>query len=233
MLKTLVGKPGFRRSVASLIAAYFRLIDRTCRRIQEPADYFERVSPHGLIAATWHGEHFMMPFVVPPKSGWKLAAMISRSRDGDLNALVAEKLGIETIRASGGRDGNEVARRGGVRGFLEAVKWLKDGYAITITADVPKVGKIAGEGVIQMARRSGVPIVPIAAVTSRRKRMIKSWDRAAFNLPFGRFAVVIGDPIEVPEEADEALVEAKRQELQAVLERIVPRAYELAGGRDA
>jgi lysophospholipid acyltransferase (LPLAT)-like uncharacterized protein len=232
MLKKLVEKPAFRRFVAGFIAAYFRLVNRTCRRIQEPADFFERHGPRGLIATTWHGEHFMFPFVAPKKS-WKLAAMISRSRDGDLNALVAEKLGAQTIRASGGRDAAEVARRGGVRGFVEAVRMLREGYAITITADVPKVGKVAGEGIVQIARRAGVPIVPIAAVTSRRKRMIRSWDRAAFNLPFGRFVVVLGEPIEIPEDADEATIETKRRELGETLDRLFRRAYEIAGGKDA
>ncbi len=231
MLKKLVEKPAFRRFVAGFIAAYFRLVNRTCRRIQEPADFFERIEPRGLIATTWHGEHFMFPFVASTKT-WKLAAMISRSRDGDLNALVAEKLGAATIRASGGRDGAEIARRGGVRGFVEAVRMLREGYAITITADVPKVGKVAGEGIVQIARRSGAPILPIAAVTSRRMRM-RSWDRAAFNLPFGRFVVVFGEPIDVPEDADEATIETIRRELGETLDRLFRRAYEIAGGKDA
>lgn len=231
MLKSLVERPGFRRFAASLLAGYFRFVHRTCRKIVEPADAYERIGePHALIVTTWHGEHFMIPFVVP-SSDWKTTAMISRSRDGDLNALVAEKLGSETIRASGGRTGAEVARRGGVRGFVEALKALEAGKAMMMTADVPKVGKVAGEGIVQLAKRSGVPILPLAAVTSRRKRM-NSWDRAALNLPFGRFVIVVEEQIEVPRDADEATIEAKRLAVQAAVERATARAYEIAGGRD-
>ncbi len=232
MLKSLVERPGFRRLVAGVIAGYFRLVDRTNRRLEEPHDFWARFGdPRALIATTWHGEHFMTPFV-QKSSTWRKAAMISRSRDGELNALVAEKLGVGTIRASGGRSGDEVARRGGVRGFIEVVKALEDGQAVFLTADVPKVGRVAGKGIIQVARRSGVPIYPLAAVTSRRKRF-GSWDRAVLNLPFGRFAIVYGDPIEVPADADDDLIEAKRRELEIALERVTARAYELAGGRDA
>lgn len=232
MLKRLVATPRFRNLAASLLAAYFRLVNATCRKIVEPADFIERMGgPRPLIVTTWHGEHFMVPFVVPSKA-WRPTAMISRSRDGELNALVAEKLGAETIRASGGRNGAEVARRGGVRGFVEVLKALRDGKAVMITADVPKTSKVAGEGIIQMAKRSGVPILPFAAVTSRRRRMVRSWDRAAFNLPFGRFVTVFAEPISVPADADEAEIEAKRLEVEETLNRLNARAYELAGGRD-
>lgn len=231
MLKTLVGKPAFRRFAATLLAAYFRLVHRTNRAIMEPADYVEKFGgPRPLIVTTWHGEHFMIPFVVPSRA-WKVTAMISRSRDGDLNAMVAEKLGSETIRASGGRSGEEVARRGGVRGFVEALRALSDGKALMMTADVPKTAKVAGEGIVQLAKRSGIPIIPVAAVTSRRKRM-RSWDRAALNLPFGRFVTVFAEPITVPPDADAETIEAKRQEVEAAVNRVTARAYELAGGRD-
>ena len=49
------------------------------------------------------------------------------------------------------------------------------------------------------------------------------------NLPFGRMACVTGEPIWVPREADEALLEAKRQEVETALNKAFIRAYELAG----
>lgn len=232
MLKKLMATPRFRNLAAGLLAGYFRLVNATCRKIVEPADFVEALGgPCPLVVTTWHGEHFMIPFVVPSKA-WRVAAMISRSRDGELNALVAEKLGAETIRASGGRNGQEVARRGGVRGFVEVLRALAAGKAVMITADVPKTARVAGEGIIQIARRSGVPILPVAAVTSRRRRMLRSWDRAAFNMPFGRFVTVFAEPIHVPADADEAMIETKRLEVETALNRVMARAYDLAGGRD-
>ena len=230
MLKKLVGSDLFRRAVASTIAGWFRFVRATNRLVIEPyPSVVELHGPRPYVVTCWHGEHFMLPFVRP--EGWTLKAMISRSRDGELNALVAEKLGIGSIRASGGRDGKEVRRRGGIYGFVAALRELEKGTPIMMTADVPKVAKVAGEGIVQLAKRSGCPILPVAAVTSRRRRM-NSWDSAAFNLPFGRFAVVIGDLIAVPGDADEEVLELKRREVEAELNRIHARAYELAGGRD-
>ncbi len=232
MLKKLVASERFRIVVGSLIAGYFRFVNFTCRRIDEPADFFAGVdTPVPYVVTTWHGEHFMHAFA-RPSPAWTMCAMISRSRDGELNAIVAEKLGARTIRASGGRNGKEVRRRGGVAGFVAALRELAAGHLVMLTADVPKTGKVAGEGVIQIARHSGVPILPVAAVTSRRIRM-KSWDRAAFNLPFGRFVVVYGEPISVARDAGPDEIEAKRKALEDELNRIHTRAYEIAGGRDA
>lgn len=230
MLKKLVESERFRAVVGTLLAAYYRLVNRSCRAIVEPADYIERIGGvQAVIATTWHGEHFMVPFARP--SNWPAKAMISRSRDGALNVAVAEKLGVGAIRASGGRSGKEVRRRGGVSGFVAAVRELEAGTLVMMTADVPKTGKIVGEGIIQIARHSGKPIVPLATVTTNRKRF-SSWDRAVLNLPFGRFVTVFADPIRVAPDAGPEEIEAKRLEVQAALERITARAYELAGGRD-
>jgi lysophospholipid acyltransferase (LPLAT)-like uncharacterized protein len=159
--------------------------------------------------------------------------MISRSQDGDLNVLVCERLGIGAIRASAGKTGDEVRRRGGVFGFVAAVRALREGTIVGLTADLPKgPARVAGVGIVQIARHSGAPIIPVATVTTNRKRFWRAWDKAAFNLPFGRFAVVCADPIVVPADADEAALEIYRQKVESELNRVTARAYEIVGGRD-
>jgi lysophospholipid acyltransferase (LPLAT)-like uncharacterized protein len=233
MLKNLVRSERFRIFAATALAGWFRLVRRTCRVVSEPTDYFARFDePRPLIITTWHGEHFMLPFI-KPNDRWPVKAMISRSRDGEMNVLVCEKLGIGAIRASAGRTGDEVRRRGGVAGFVAALRELRAGTVVALTADLPKgPAKIAGEGIVQIARHGGVPIIPVATVTTNRKRMVRSWDRAAFNLPFGRFAMVFGEPISVPPDADAETLEAKRKAVEDELNRITARAYEIVGGRD-
>ena len=63
------------------------------------------------------------------------------------------------------------------------------GYNVALTADVPKVARVAGTGIVMLGRRSGRPIYPAAMATSRRI-MLNNWDRSAVNLPFGRIAIV-------------------------------------------
>src|SRR5262249_56009374 len=111
--------------------------------------------------------------------------LISLPRDGEVNAIAAERLGIETIRGSGGR----FDRKGGVGAFREMVDALAQGYSVALTADVPKVARVAGLGILMLARESGRPILPVAVATSRRIEL-DTWDRSAINLPFSRGAMV-------------------------------------------
>ena len=93
--------------------------------------------------------------------------LISRHRDGEINAIVAERLGVGTIRGSGAHDG-DFTRKGGVSAFKEMLDALEEGYSLALTADVPKVARVAGRGIVKLARMSGRPILPVAVATSRR-----------------------------------------------------------------
>lgn len=85
----------------------------------------------------------------------------------------------------------------------------------------------AGQGIVLLAKLSGRPILPVAFTTSRRKVLEKSWDKTTINLPFGRGSTVVGQPIEVPADADEAMLEAKRQELTEALNAATGQAYRM------
>ena len=61
-----------------------------------------------------------------------------------------------------------------------------------MTADVPKVARIAGLGVVKLAQHSGRPIYAVAMASSRRIEL-DNWDRSAINLPFSRMGLVAGD----------------------------------------
>ena len=66
-----------------------------------------------------------------------------------------------------------------------------------MTADVPKVSRVAGLGIVKLAQMSGRPIYPVAVAT-RRRIVLDNWDRTTINLPFSRGAGVAGAPIHVP-----------------------------------
>ena len=66
------------------------------------------------------------------------------------------------------------------------------------------------------------------AIASSRRIELDNWDRSAINLPFGRMALVAGEPIFVPRDADAAALEAARQYVESELNRVTARAYEIA-----
>jgi lysophospholipid acyltransferase (LPLAT)-like uncharacterized protein len=57
------------------------------------------------------------------------------------------------------------------------------------------------------------PIIPVA-VGARWKIEFQSWDRFLLPLPGSRVVVAYGEPVVVPSDADTALLEQKRQELE-------------------
>jgi lysophospholipid acyltransferase (LPLAT)-like uncharacterized protein len=224
-LKRLVASSAFQEAVGALAASYLRLVWRTSRIIIEPANIYDMVQMPAIIAM-WHGQHFMAPFIKRPERGHRAKVLISRHRDGEINARAAMRLGIGTIRGSGAHNG-EFHRKGGAVAFTEMLDALSEGYNVALTADIPKVARVAGLGVVKLAQHSGRPIYPVA-IASQRRIELDNWDRSAVNLPFGRMAMVAGEPISVARQADDAMLEAKRQDVERALNSATARAYELA-----
>ncbi|MGP0091289.1 MAG: lysophospholipid acyltransferase family protein [Xanthobacteraceae bacterium] len=227
-LRQIGSAPWAQKTVGVLAAEYLRLVWWTNRFAIEPADFYERSDPNiPFIVAMWHGQHFMMPFF--KREHHRVKALISRHRDGAINAIAAARLGIEPVRGSGSH-GRDYHRKGGVIAFKELLTALEEGYNVALTADVPKVSRIAGRGIVQLARASGRPIYPVAVATSRRIEL-RNWDRTSINLPFGRFAIAVGAAIRVSADADDAAVEAARQLVESELNAVTDRAYAIADGR--
>ncbi|TYC62367.1 DUF374 domain-containing protein [Rhodobacterales bacterium] len=231
MLKRLSRHPRVLSGVGSLMAAYLKLVYRTNRFVIEPEHAHAQVETDlPVIVAMWHGQHFMVPFAKP--SHWPAKVMISRSADGEVNAVAASKFGLGLIRASGGKNARQIRKRGGMRGFIEALRALKDGYSIAMTADVPKgPSRLAGEGIIQLAKHSGRPILPVAVATSRSIEL-NTWDRASINLPFGKGAIAVGDLVWVPNDVEDNDLETFRVKVEEGLNAVTTNAYRLVGRSD-
>src|SRR5215467_5518110 len=198
--RRIARSPPAQRFIGLLAAEYLRLVWRTSRLSIEPADLYKAVEPQQpVIVAMWHGQHFMVPFL---SRGHRVKVLISRHRDGEINAYAAQRLGIDTVRGSGDH-GGRFDVKGGVGAFKSMLTALAEGYNMALTADVPKVARVAGLGIIKLAQLSGRPIYPVAIATSRRI-VLRNWDRSAVNLPFGRVAIVSTTiPVLVPPDADD------------------------------
>ena len=115
-----------------------------------------------------------------------------------------EKLGFEAARGSGGRDTGNQRNKGGARALIALKKSLDEGKNVAMIADIPHgTPRQRGLGIVTLARISGRPILPVAVTTSRRKVIEKSWDKTTINLPFGRMAIMLGEPLFVAGDADE------------------------------
>jgi lysophospholipid acyltransferase (LPLAT)-like uncharacterized protein len=227
LIRNVLRSSWVQRAVGFFAAEFLRLVWLTNKFSFDPPNVYQRVEPQQpAIFAFWHGQHFMTPFI-KNKDSYRAKVLISLHRDGEFNAIAAERLGIGTIRGSGDH-GSAFHRKGGVGAFREMVRALDDGYNIALTADVPKRSRVAGLGIIMLARETGRPIMPLAMATSRFIRL-KNWDRTTINLPFGRGALVGIEEIYVPPDADAEVMEKLRARLEAYLNEATRRAYVQVG----
>ena len=229
MLKALGRSPAAVTGLSYIAAAYFRFVRATTRFVAG----YEGLTPDNapdmpVIFAMWHGQHFMA------SSGWQpgmdVSVLISRSDDGELGARIVERLGVRVIRGSGGH-GRKINTRGGAMALREMLRTLRDGSSVALTADVPKVSRISGLGIIALSQMSGRPIHPVAVVNARRIDF-NNWDHSSVGLPFGRGAVVIGEPIYVAKDATPDQMEQARVHVQNALDEVHTRAYALVGSYD-
>lgn len=217
-------------ALASAIVAALKFVVATNKRAKGSDDLHEALDRHSpAIFALWHGQHLLAPVVAPRTR--RFTALFSRSADAELNALVAEKLGVEVVRGSGGREGVHEARKGGARALIQLKRAISGGSDVVMIADIPHgVARSAGLGIITLGRLTGRPIVPFAVATSHRKVLERSWDKTTINLPFGRISAVVGEPVHVAADADDGEMEKQRRKLTDALNSATLRAYNLVDG---
>jgi lysophospholipid acyltransferase (LPLAT)-like uncharacterized protein len=220
-----IGRQRWAKVTIGVVAAeYLRFVGMTTRFTLEPADIYARgEADMPIILAFWHGQHLLAP--VGRRSEHKVNMLVSRHHDGEVNAVAAARLGVGTIRGSGNHGGSFV-HKAGVAAFQTMLDSLAEGSSIALSADVPKVARVAGLGIIKLAQASGRPIYPSAIATSRRI-VLDNWDRTTVNLPFGRGAGVAAEPITVAPDADADALEAARRLLEERLNAATQRAYDL------
>jgi lysophospholipid acyltransferase (LPLAT)-like uncharacterized protein len=136
------------------------------------------------ILAFWHDQLFLM---AAGYRGPGAAVMISASKDGELIARTMDYFGIGSIRGS--------STRGGRAAFREMLGLAGEPLDLVFTPDGPKGPRHqVKEGVVQLARLTGRPVVPMAFACSRGHRF-GSWDRFLLPLPPGRGVFSFGEPL--------------------------------------
>src|SRR5436190_8731068 len=158
------------------------------------------------IMAFWHGRVLTATYYFRNRG---IVVMISENFDGEWIARIIEQFGFRTSRGS--------TTRGGQRALLQLKREMDRGQPSGFAVDGPRgPARQAQPGAIWLAKLTGNPVVPFHMEASRYWTL-KSWDRTQIPKPFSTVALAVGAPIDVPSEADEAALEAKRVELEQSL----------------
>ncbi|MGV8995352.1 MAG: lysophospholipid acyltransferase family protein [Parvibaculaceae bacterium] len=231
--KRIVQSEAFKTALGFSVAMTLKFIRLTSRFEVRGLDIAQRFwsNDEPFIGATWHGQNLILPTFW---HNWReMRILVSRHGDGEIVSKIMYYLGVGTIRGSGVPKGEERREKhkgkGGAGALRAMVRALGENVSIGLTADLPPgPARRAGDGIVMLARLSGRPIVPVAATTRARIRL-NNWDRFTINLPFSRGAVVFGEPIYVPRDADPETLEAARLSVEQGLNAVFDQAESLVG----
>jgi lysophospholipid acyltransferase (LPLAT)-like uncharacterized protein len=101
------------------------------------------------------------------------------------------------------------------------------GKPAAFTLDGPRgPARIAQPGAVWLAKVTGNPVVPFH-IESSRHWTLKSWDRTQIPKPFATAVIAIGEPLDVPPDADAAGLEQAARTLEERLQALEARARAL------
>ena len=167
----------------------------------------------------FHGRQFLQAGFFARR---KIGILSSLSRDGELQAHVMTGLGYEVVRGS--------ASRGGARGLIGMKKLMEKGHNVAFAVDGPK-GPIhdVKPGAVYLAKKSGAPVIASGASANPAHIFTRAWDLYLLPWPFGKGAVVFGDPIYFDDDTSEDAMARDSQILKEELLRLQQRADEITG----
>jgi lysophospholipid acyltransferase (LPLAT)-like uncharacterized protein len=174
------------RVIPFLAAWIIRLLYRTMRVQFRGEEHVRGIWQEGrqVIFAFWHDQLLLM---VKGYRGTRAKILISASKDGELIARTMKHFGQEAVRGS--------SSRGGRAAFKAMLELAREPVDLVFTPDGPKGPRHeVKEGIVQLARLTGRPVVPMAFVCSRGHRFA-SWDRFLFPFPFSRGVFFFGAPL--------------------------------------
>ena len=204
--------------IINVAATVLRMWFATCRIkiIGRPIHDRYIDSDANIVGVTWHrGAIFLVWFFrkVHPM------IMFSKSKDGDLIARFAQKLGVVPVRGS--------SSKGGSRALKTMLEYLNQpgSRKVATVMDGPRGPRcVAKKGMIVLAREAGVPLVPIMASGTPAITLKNTWDKTWIPLPFSKVTVIYEQPwFPANDSSDEAL-ERLRADVETTLNHMMVRA---------
>src|SRR5580765_1359975 len=209
-----------RAQVAAIAGIGYPLISalgHTLRWRVEGMHHLDAIVASGRqpIMAFWHGRILPATFYFRRRG---IVVITSENFDGEWIARIIGRFGFGTARGS--------SSRGGLRAMLQLVRDMEQGKPAGFTLDGPRgPARVAQPGAVWLARATGNPVLPFHLEASSHWTA-NSWDRTQIPKPFTTVSGAIGEPLDVPGEADDAHLERTRQELEERLRILEDRALE-------
>jgi lysophospholipid acyltransferase (LPLAT)-like uncharacterized protein len=182
-----------KRLLIHAIAGALRVLGRSWRIELRGANPLDETPDGPILAAVWHRNLLMGAYLFRDRG---IHIPISLSRDGSDVAAVAERLGFaDPPRGSSSRGRFVLVKT--------MIRLLRSGAVMAVLVDGPKgPARESKSGVMQVARMTGLPVVPIAFSAKPAVRF-GSWDRMILPLPFAKVVCEFGERLD-PASVDDA-----------------------------
>lgn len=203
------------RLISSLGYPIIATLASTFRWRQDGLQHLDDVKRSGRqpILAFWHGRILASTYFFRRRG---IVVITSENFDGEWIAGIIERFGYGTARGS--------SSRGAVKALVQLKRDMAAGKPAAFTLDGPRgPAKVAQPGAVWLAKATGNPIIPFHIEASRHWTL-GSWDQTQIPKPLADVAIAIGEPLEVPPDADDAALERARLELEARLTSLEARA---------
>jgi lysophospholipid acyltransferase (LPLAT)-like uncharacterized protein len=161
------------------------------------------------IFAYYHGQMVTL-MALSPRS--KMVTLASNSRDGEMIARAASRMGFGIARGS--------KTHGGMKAGLELMTASENNQCILFNVDGPKGPRhVVKDYIIRVAEMSGLPIVPVVC-DARTKLTINSWDKYICPFLNTKTVYIFGEPIEVGSNLSDSEKESARERLSDRLKEL-------------
>jgi len=210
-----------RFEAAAISVLGYRLVavlGATLRWRTEGLEHFDEILRSGRrpVMAFWHGRILPATYYFRRRG---IVVITSENFDGEWIAGIIERFGYGTARGS--------TSRGARKALLQLARDMRAGHAAGFTLDGPRgPARVAQPGAVWLAKATGNPILPFHLEASRHWTL-NSWDGTQIPKPFATVAIAMGEPLEVPGDADAERVERARRVLEERLQQLEQRALAL------
>lgn len=168
------------------------------------------------IMAFWHGRILPATYYFRRRG---IVVITSENFDGEWIAGIIERFGYGTARGS--------SSHGARRALLQLTREMAAGRPAGFTVDGPRgPARVAQPGAVWLAKATGNPVLPFHLEASRFWSL-GSWDHTQIPKPFATVGIAMGEPFDVPSDADDRAIERARQSLERRLEELEERARQL------
>ncbi len=198
-----------------ILAIIIKILRRTMRiKFKRKEIMLEMIrNKQPFIFTFWHQRLIMMPYGY---TGKNIHVLISMHRDGLMTSNTLKYFGVKSVQGS--------STRGGAEGLRKIVKVTKTGADLGFTPDGPKgPARKVKPGVIQTARLTGYPILPVSYGSSR-KHVLRTWDKMQLPKFFSKGVFVYGEPFYIDRKITKNEIDSKAEELEDILNKLTDEA---------